>query len=274
MDNKNKFETPERENIKDPLKHYDIKTFNKYNHKIFHKFNNETDYTNKIIFFNGTLGKIKTHNSKYLHYEAYERIYKKTINTSTIYYNDDEEKNYYKFIKTLEPLRKVLHSKFSMNSFIFEPDDDIFNKVFMTTKGRNGQDLQELIKNNDDLINDQFRTSLKYYINNVMSSINFSTNRSGELISLNALHVIHEQKDKLKDAFKLSPIEQIKQHIPFIFPIGGCYTKDYLDKIMNIIDEIKAVEQTKEEHRKEFIRINNEQYDKRKQEEEQTRQRQ
>jgi len=280
----------ERENIRNPNKYYDVKTFSKNTKKFYYKFNNDEDHTNKIIFFNGTLGKIKTHNSRYLHYQPYNRIYKKTINTSTINYNDDGERNYYNFNNTLEPLKKVLHSNFWINSYIFEPDEEIFKKIFITTKDQNGQDLNELL-NENELINDQFKTHLKFYMNNILSSIHFSTTRSGELINVSYLEVIKTQKENFKYAFKLSTREMILKEITNIYPLGRAYNEDYINKIMNIIDELKPPEKTKEErfkakpenllpkttfsdeHRKEFIRQNNERYDTLKREEEETRQR-
>ena len=151
---KTTYTPPERINIRDPLKYYDVKTFNIDTKMFCYKFNNDEDHTNKLIFFNGILVKIKTHNSRYLHYEPYERLYKKNINTSTIYYNDNEERNYYNFSTTLEPLKKELHSKFGLDAYIFEPDIEIFKKIFTTTRAGKGDILRELI-NEYEMMNDQ-----------------------------------------------------------------------------------------------------------------------
>lgn len=258
--------TFEHEAQKDPAKFYEVETFNESTKKIYYNLSNDDDYFNKIIFFNGTLGKFKGHNTRYIHFEPYERIYYKNINTSTIYYNDDEEKNYYKFSKTNGPLKKILYKNFRIDIYFFEPDEQIFNKTFITTKRKGeGQHLEKLI-NENDVINDTFRTYLKYHINNVISSIHFSTTQNGEYKGASYIEEIGKQKNKLKDAFKLSTANQLKEHINFIYPIPSFQTREHNERIKeinNIIDEIKRDE--KDETRKQFIKENNE---RRKQDEE------
>lgn len=264
---KNNF--PEYEAPRDPAKFYEVETFNENTKQIYYNLTNDEDYFNKIIFFNGTLGKFKGHNSRYIHFEPYERIYYKNIDTSTIYYNDDEERNYYKFSKTKEPLKKILYKKFRIYIYIFEPDEQLFNRTFITTKRRGGgQHLEKLI-NNDELINDIFRTYLKYHVDNVMSSIHFSTTVSGNYKGVSYIDEIGRQKTKLKQAFKLSTAEQLKEHINIIYPIPIFQTKEHyerIEKINNIIDEIKR--DNRDEERIKFIKENNERYERRKQNEE------
>jgi len=279
----------EHEAPRDPAKFYEAETFNENTKQIYYSLSNDEDYYNKIIFFNGTLGKFKGHNSRYIHFEPYERIYYKNINTSTIYYNDDEERNYYKFNKTNGPLQKILYKKFRINIYIFEPDEQLFNKTFITTKSRgSGQHLKKLINDNDlitenrgggqyleklinddELINDTFRTYLKYNVDNVMSSIHFSTTLSGENRGGSYYNEIYRQKQKLKEAFKLSTADQLKEHINIIYPVPSYQTKEHyerIEKINNIIDEIKRDD--KDEKRKQFIKENNERYERRRQNEE------
>jgi len=268
----------EYEAPQDPAKFYEVKTFNEKTKRIYYNLSNDEDYFNKIIFFNGTLGKFKGHNSRYIHFEPYERIYYKNIDTSTIYYNDDEERNYYKFSKTAEPLKKILYKKFRIDIYFFEPDEELFNKTFIQTKRRGGgQHLEKLI-NNDELINDIFRTYLKYHVENVMASVHFSTTLSGENRGGSYYNEIYRQKTKLKEAFKLSTAEQLKEHINIIYPAPSFQTKEHyerIEKINNIIDEIKTVSNyedktqfEKDEERKQFIKENNERYERRKQNEE------
>lgn len=260
--------TFEHVNPRDPAKFYEVQTFNEDRRIILYEFKNDEDYSNKIIFFNGVLGKIKAHNSRYIHFEPYERTYDKIINTSTIYYNDNEERIYYKFSKTNEPLKKILYTKFRNSIFIFEPDEELFDKTFITTKSRGDGQHLKLLLNDDDMIKDQFRTTLKYHISNIMSAIHFSTTLNGELKGYSYLEVIRNQKTKFKEAFELSTVEKIKKHVPFIYPLGSAYDKEYIDKIIDVIDELKPHQKTKLDERKEFIRQNNERYERRKQEEE------
>jgi hypothetical protein len=256
----------EYEAQKDPAKFYEVETFNQNTKQIYYSLSNDDDYYNKIIFFNGTLGKFKGHNSRYIHFEPYERILYKNINTSTIYYNDDEERNYYKFNKTNGPLQKILYKKFRINIYIFEPDDQLFNKTFITTKRRGGgQHLEKLI-NDTELINDTFRTHLKYHVDNVMSSVHFSTTLSGNYKGASYINEIGKQKQKFKEAFKLATADQLKEHINIIYPVPSYQTKEHyerIEKINNIIDEIKRDD--KNEERKQFIKENNERYERRRQ---------
>ena len=102
-----------------------------------------------------------------------------------------------------------------------------------------------------------------------MSSIYFSTTLSGEYKGASYINEIGKQKNKLKEAFKLSTADQLEEHINIIYPVPSFQTKEHyerIEKINNIIDEIKRDD--KNEEIKQFIKENNERYERRRQNEE------
>lgn len=106
--------------------------------------------TDKLIFFNGVLGKIDGYNTRNLKFKRYTQTQNIEISIDITLVTCGEHQTYYKFKNELQ--KKVEHiplKDIKFSSTIFDYSDEAFNKIFITTTKKNEEQLKELINDNE-----------------------------------------------------------------------------------------------------------------------------
>lgn len=216
---------------------------------MFHNFK-DIIYTNKLIFFNGTLGEIMKQSSRYLYYKPFKIINATKIDVSTIFLSIGDKKTYYSFnINEATQQTKVLISEIMYDAFIFENDvNDFKDKTLITINEDRGERLIEIIdiKNEKEHI---FKTRINQALKNIQHLKNRTTDRDGNanqyylnIIDEHTLNFkINYGRRTLEDLLKFTNNEY-KDLLEDLIHVSKCF---------NIHDEIRKaiIKDTNEKNR-------------------------